>query len=111
MTYPVYAVLLIISGAISIITAGLSWRGRTAPGAIALAVMMVAMAVWSWMYALYWLVSAPELKRVALDLTYVGAFVSTPAFLVLAFQFTGYGHWFTRRAFFILSILPTLSFL
>jgi uncharacterized membrane protein HdeD (DUF308 family) len=47
-----YAIWLIVSGVIAFLVASLSWRRRTAPGALALVVLSLAMGVWSLTYAL-----------------------------------------------------------
>ncbi len=111
MTNPTYAAILIVSGTIALIVAGLAWRGRSAPGATALVVLTASMAIWSWMYAWFWLATDPQTKRLAIDLAYIGVFASTPAFLVMAIRFSGNGHWLTPRALVILSVLPAVSFL
>ena len=59
---PDYAVWLIVSGGIALLVAYLGWWRRSAPGALALMVLMLAEAVWSFAYAMQWL-SATEDAR------------------------------------------------
>lgn len=105
-----YATLLGFSGFVSLVVAGAAWKRRPMPGARALVVMMFAICIWSCMYAIFWLAPTNLEKLFWLSLAYIGVVVSTPAFLVMSLQFTGYARWLTRRLYFVLAI-PGLAVL
>jgi diguanylate cyclase (GGDEF)-like protein/PAS domain S-box-containing protein len=111
VTNPAYAALLVVTGTLSVLIAGLAWRGRNAAGVTALAVMSVALTVWSWMYAWYWLTPNLPTKLLALDLAFVGVVFVAPAFLVMSLEFAGLEHWLTRRAYILLAVVPALTLL
>ena len=104
-----YAVWLTVSGAVALLIAILGWHRRDAPGGQALMTLMLAMAVWSFTYAMYWLSASTEAHAFWLKMTYFGAVVTPVAFLVLAQHFIGRGDWLTRRAYIFLSIIPLLT--
>ena len=57
-----YATWLTVSGMVALLVAWLSWQRRAAPGAPALCVLMLTLAVWSLTYAVYWLSFTPETR-------------------------------------------------
>ncbi len=111
MINPAYAALLIVSGTLSILIAGMAWRGRNAAGVSALAVMSLALTVWSWMYAWYWLTPDLSTKLFALDAAFVGVVFVTPAFLVMSLEFAGLQKWLTGRVYALLAVLAALTLL
>lgn len=103
-----YVLLLVIGAITSIVLAILAWRYRSAPGAVALAVLMLAIAGWSLAYAQE-LVS-PDLwtKIFWTRIQYIGITLVPPAWLVFAIQYTGRTYWLTRRNLALLAIEPLL---
>jgi PAS domain-containing protein len=108
---PTYSVLLFISGAVSLTIAGIAWRRRPSVGAAALAVTMISMVIWSWMYGLFWIAPTRSEKFIWLSLAFIGVVITSPAFLVMAVQFSGKTEWPTRRIYILLAILPSLVLL
>ena len=104
-----YAAWLIVSGALALILAGFIWRRRAAPGGLPLFVLLLALTVWDWMYAGYWLTPDIVIKRFWLNLAYIGVVISTPVFLIMALQFTARGGWLTRITYVMLSIPALLT--
>ena len=96
-------------GTLALILAGFIWRRRAAPGGLPLFVLLLALTVWDWMYAGYWLTPDTEVKRFWLNLAYIGVVISTPVFLIMALQFTARGAWLTRITYFMLSIPALLT--
>jgi len=101
-----YALLLLISGTVSLTIAGIAWQRRPAAGASALAMTMVSLVIWAWMYGVFWLVPTRSEKLFWLTLAFVGVVASSPAFLVMSAQFSGKTNWPTKQGIFTLSILP-----
>ena len=104
-----YGAWLIISGALALTLAGFIWRKRSAPGGRALFVLLLAAAIWGWMYAGYWLSSSVGMKHLWLDLAAIGAVMSTPAFIFLVLEFSGRTHWLTPRMYGLFGVLSVLT--
>ncbi|MBI5935930.1 MAG: diguanylate cyclase [Chloroflexi bacterium] len=111
MINPSYAAMLIVTGTLAILVAGLAWRGRNAAGVYALTVMSFALALWAGMYAWYWLTPNLFIKLIALDIAFIGVVVIAPAILTMSLEFAGYGDWLTRRYYVLLAIIPLLTLL
>jgi diguanylate cyclase (GGDEF)-like protein/PAS domain S-box-containing protein len=106
---PSYAVYLIVSGAISLVVASTGWKRRSAPGAPALTILSLGMAVWSLTYAAFWLSVSPSAQIFWMNSTFFGVAVAPMAFLVMVQEFIGRGSWLTRRAYLLLSTIPFLT--
>jgi diguanylate cyclase (GGDEF)-like protein/PAS domain S-box-containing protein len=104
-----YAIWLIVSGVIAFLVASLSWRRRTAPGALALVVLSLAMGVWSLTYAFFWMSSSPAAQTFWMNMTFCGVVVIPGAFFVMAQQFTGRGILLSKCAYFLLFFIPALT--
>lgn len=104
-----YGAWLIISGALASTLAGFIWHKRSAPGGRALFVLLLAVMIWGWMYAGYWLSNSLEMKRLWLDLASIGVVFSSPAFFFLVLEFTGRVRWLTPRTYGVVAILPVLT--
>ena len=63
------------------------------------------------MYALFWITPVRSEKFLWLSLSFVGVVITSPAFLVMAAQFSGKTEWPTRRIYSLLAILPSLVLL
>jgi diguanylate cyclase (GGDEF)-like protein/PAS domain S-box-containing protein len=104
-----YAIYLIVSGVIALLVAYLGWWRRTAPGALALMALMLAMAVWSFAYAMQWFTG--DAHGTWLKIAFFGIVTTPVAFHVLAQQFIGRGDWLTKRAYTLLLSIPVLTLL
>lgn len=104
-----YAFTLIISALAAAAIVWLGWRRRTAPGAGGLLLLMAALFVWSFTYAIRWLVSDEPAQYFWLDATYLGAAVAPTAFFVFVVGYTGRGHWLTLRNRLLLAVVPVLT--
>lgn len=111
MSHQSYVAWLIVTGALSLTLAGIVWRRRRAPGGTTLFILFIAVTIWNWMYAGYWLSSSLLSKQIWLALTYVGVLLTTPAFFVLVLQFTGRVNWMGKRTYIFLSIIPMITLL
>ncbi|MCD6344199.1 MAG: GAF domain-containing protein [Anaerolineae bacterium] len=105
--YVSYALPLIVAAAISFAVAVFAWRRRTAPGATALALLMLAATEWSLAYALRLASVDLPAKIFWSQVRYVGIVVTSTAWLVFALQYTGRGaKWLTRRGLAWLAVEP-----
>jgi PAS domain S-box-containing protein len=110
--YVSYALPLIIAAAISFAVAVFAWRRRTAPGATALALLMLAAAEWSLAYALRLASVDLPTKIFWSQVRYLGIVVTSTAWLVFALQYTGRGtKWLTRRGLAWLAVEPLVILL
>jgi len=109
--HELYALLLAFSATASAITAIIIWRRRTARGAVALLLLMLALIVWSTTYAIHWLQADPQARRFWLDATYLGV-VSVPSlFFIFLLTFTQRDSWLNRQTYLLLALEPILTFL
>lgn len=104
---PLSFVVAVVSGALALYV----WRRRGAPGGRALALLMLAVTVWSGSYAL-------ELSAVGLPdkvlwarVEYLGIVTVPPAWLAFALQYTGRGARLDPRRLVLLSALPAATLL
>ena len=104
-----YAVWLILSGLIALLVAFLGWHRRTAPGARALTLLMLSLAVWSLTYAVHWLSGTEEARVFWLKMTFFGVVFAPVAFFILVIQFADLDAWLTKKAHAWLILLPVLS--
>lgn len=85
------------------------WRSRPVPGTPAFALTMVAVAGWSFCYAL--ILGLPGLsgKLLWLKMEYLGGLFVPAIWFVFALQFAGYDKWVTCRNLGLLSIIPLIT--
>lgn len=88
-----------------------AWRRRVVLGATPLALTMLAVGAWSLAYALQ--LASPDLSTQVFwaKVKYVGSAVAPTAWLSLALQCTGHGHWLSRRNLALLAIEPVVMLL
>jgi len=83
-----------------------AWRKRPAPGATPFFIMMLAVAEWTFGYALE--LSSADLAWIVFwaKVEYLGIAIGPVAALVLAIEYTGHEAWLTRRGRALLMIVP-----
>lgn len=94
------------------LTAALSyyaWQHRHVPGAAPFAAMMLLASIWTAGNALEMAGTDLPTKLVWANLQYLGYSGVPVACLALALQYTGRGHWLTRRRLAGLAIIPLLT--
>ena len=106
-----YATWLTVSGMVALLVAWLSWQRRAAPGAPALCVLMLTLAVWSLTYAVYWLSFTPETRAFWLNMTYFGVAPAPVVFFILVQFFIGRSGWLKGYVYFLLGLIPALTLL
>jgi diguanylate cyclase (GGDEF)-like protein/PAS domain S-box-containing protein len=105
-----YAIFSIISVLITLI-ASLGARRRSAPGSLALSLLLFAMAIWSGAYSTRWLDIPVDAKIFWFKVMFVGIAAIPTLFLVFALGFTRNEFWLTPRRLILLSIQPAVSLL
>lgn len=104
-----YAVILFISGCISLFFILLTWPRRRAPGVLALMVFMGGATIWAWTYSLHWLFPEWPARFFWLDATYLGVVIVPTAMALFAFQVTYLDKWITRKTIALLCVEPILT--
>jgi hypothetical protein len=101
-----YALPLLITAIIAVVLAIYSWRKRPAPGATPFFIMMLAVAEWTFGYALE--LSSADLQSIVLwaKIEYLGIVIGPVAALVLALEYTGHENWLTLRGRLLLTVVP-----
>jgi diguanylate cyclase (GGDEF)-like protein/PAS domain S-box-containing protein len=102
----VYVVVLLVTVLIGGAVALAAWRRRHAPGARALAVLMLGQAWWSLGYALD-LAGVPRPEPLFWSkMMFFGVVVGPAAFFAFTLQYTGRGDWVSKRTIGLLVIEP-----
>jgi PAS domain S-box-containing protein len=84
-----------------------AWRRRPKPGAVPLAVLMLALTHWSFFYALEMLSADVQTKMLWIRIEYIGIVLVPASWLALMLQYTGLDmQWLTRRNLLLLTIEP-----
>jgi PAS domain S-box-containing protein len=106
-----YVLLLIIAAAVSVALVFYVWRRRPAPGATPLALLMLAVAIWSLGYALE--VGSTNLSAGIFwaKVEYFGIVPLSVTWLAFALQYTKREKWLTRRNVILLAIVPVITLL
>ena len=86
----------------------IAWKRKPAPGANAIAVMMVGVTIWCFTYGLQMLFKDTFWKPLIDGLSYAGILIVPAAWLVFTLQFTGMGSRLSRRRLGWLLIEPIL---
>ena len=105
-----YVVFSALSAIITLIASTAAWR-RSAPGASALSLLLLAMTIWSACYATRWLDVSIAAKLFWFKVMFIGVTSLPTLFLIFALSFTRNEAWLKPRNLFLLSILPVLSLL
>lgn len=104
-----YAVWLTVSGAVALLVVWLGWRRRAAPGALALMALMLALAVWAFTYAIFWISVTPGGRIFWLNMTYFGVVSAPLAFFILVQYYIGRSDWLKKWVYVLLLSIPVLT--
>ncbi|HEX6290128.1 MAG TPA: histidine kinase N-terminal 7TM domain-containing protein [Herpetosiphonaceae bacterium] len=107
--YSPYVFVLLIAACVSIGIAGYTWRRRTAQGAPAFAVVMLAVAEVMLAFALELSSSDIPTKIVWAKAQYVGLVTIPVAWLIFALRYSQRSHWITWRNDMLLLIVPAIT--
>lgn len=101
-----YLLPIFLAAAIGGGVAYYAWKKRPTPGAGPMAAMALAIAVWSFFYALELGSSSLAAKVFWCKIQYLGIVSAPVAWFFLALDYTGQEHWTTRRNLAFLSLIP-----
>lgn len=101
-----YSIPLIVAALISIAIGSAIWSRRSAPGAVALLIHMLALALWNGSAAAMWLSASPAAQIFWLDFSAFGILLVPLTFLLFSLQVSHNERLLTRRLIFLLSIEP-----
>ena len=104
-----YVVIFLLATSVSLIVALFAWRRRAIPGGAALALLLLALAVWSFAETLELLASTNPEKILWSKMSYFGA--ATAPLLVLMFALAYTRQALRRRTVGLLAILPVVTLL
>src|SRR5918998_248980 len=107
--YTIYVIFLSVAAAILVGFALRVWRRRSTPGATALAVLMVAGAIWAVAHAMLLVAAEPSMRIFWGEIKYLGIVVVPLSWVIFALQYTGREEWVTRRILALLAVEPAVS--
>ena len=107
----IYIALMLLTAALALALALYIARRRSAPGALALVVLMLAAAVWSTMYAFELAGADLPTKLFWVKLEYLGIVSIAPAWFVFAIQYTERPRWLTQnpQSLVALALVPLIT--
>jgi PAS domain S-box-containing protein len=107
----IYVGLPLVAAATLIFLGYLAWQRREAPGAVAFVYLALSLTIWSIGAALE--VASTTLSTAVFwsKFKYFGVVTMPPTWLAFTLQYTGRGHWLTRRNLALLTIHPVLTLL
>ena len=101
-----YSLALFASALTALVIAIITWRRRSAPGALPLFIMLVTTVLWAGANGMQLEATTLQQRVFWFNILSVGALCGTPALLAFALQYTGREGWLTRRNTIVISILP-----
>jgi PAS domain S-box-containing protein len=101
-----YILPLIVTAILSTLLALMVWRRRSAPGAVPLAILILALAQWTLAYALSLAQAGLSGQLFWVNLTYLGIGLVPASWLAFALEYVGLGFWLTRRRLTMLAVVP-----
>lgn len=106
-----YVSLLFLSTIISTVLSLYAWRRRSVAGAATLALLMLAVAQWSFGYTMELVSPQLSAKIFWAKVEYVGIATLPLAWLAFALQYTNRGRWLSLRNVALLAVVPVLTIL
>ncbi len=100
-----YATLLMLAAVVDLLAIGAIWAdSKPLPYLRWLRYFLLALAVWGFTYALFWLSDVPETRYWLLNATYLGVVFAPPAYFLFSVYYTGKGPVPSKRIAFLLGI-------
>lgn len=111
LSYSNYSLPLIFAAIVSAMLALFAWQRRSRTGATPFTFLMLALAVWSFAYALELEAVGRSTKVLWAKTQYFGIVAVPTMWLLMAVQFTGHNKWLRRRLLTPLAIVPSIMLL
>ena len=109
--FQLYLLILLMTVGLALVVASVAWRRRRLPGAAALALTMLAVAVWAGFNMLEHTAVGFQNKLFFGKLEYLGIANVPPLWLVFALSYCGLNRFLTRRNLILLWIIPVITIL
>lgn len=106
MQSPPYLLPLLITALLSALLTLVIWRRRHAPGAVPLAVLMGAVAIWSLAYMLSLVPVTLAAQLFWANVVFFGIVLVPVSWFAFALAYTDQGGWLTRRRLLLLLVMP-----
>lgn len=107
--YTPYVLPLLVGTIVSLLVAYHAWRRRPVAGAIPLACLMVAVALWSVGYMLEAGSRSLTFMQISLKIQYLGIAVVPLFWFLFALEYTENTPWLNRRRIWLLSLIPAMT--
>jgi len=107
--YSPYFIPFLTCGCITLILAATGWRNRSYVGAKSFALLMLAVAVWSFGAAFEVASADLATQMLAVTLQYPGIVTVPVAWLLFSFEYSGREHWITPHNILLLFVVPVTS--
>ncbi len=104
-----YSVPVVVAVVLSAALAVQAWRKRPSAGAASVALLMTALAWWSFGYALELSAATFDWELLWTNVQYLGIVLSPAAWLLFAVDYSGRRRRLTRRSLVLLAIEPVLA--
>jgi PAS domain S-box-containing protein len=101
-----YLLPLLITALLSALLALAIWQRRSAPGAVPLAVLILAVAWWALAYMFSLASTSLEVKLFWANLTFLGIVLVPVSWFTFALSYTGHGAWLSRHRLLLLMAIP-----
>ena len=101
-----YVIALLVAGGVSAYLAFFVWARRSSPVATPLAMLLLGATVWQVGYAFELASDNESTKVLWAKVGYLGIVTVPTAWLAVALQYTGRGHWLSRRNLALLGMVP-----
>lgn len=111
MTVNPYALLLIVSGILTIGLMPIAWHRQQVPGAKWFALMLASVGLWSLTYAFEILAVTPAAKLNWIKVEYIGIVSLAPLWLLFSFTYTHKDKWGSGLYKYAIWIVPIISYL
>lgn len=106
-----YAMLSIISAITAFAVAVLAWKRRAVPGAISLALMLIAAGGWALAYAIELTVTSLQAQIFWSKVEYLGIVNIPVLYLVFSLEYATQDRYLTKRSTLLLWIIPAITLL
>ena len=106
-----YSILSILSAITAFSVAIIAWKRRAVPGAISLALMLIAAGIWALAYAIELSVSSLQAQIFWSKVEYLGIVNIPVLYLVFSLEYAKQERYLTKRSTLLLWVIPVITLL